>query len=233
MTGKEFVRKIFSPIIWLNLLGMAVLVGIVAFATVWWMKDYTRHGVGVTVPSLKGKLISDAMIELTNLQLEGVVIDSTYSKKLAPGIVLDQTPGPGSYVKAGRQIYITINAKTEPTLPIPNIIENCSVREAEAKLQALGFRLGPCEYIEGQKDWVLGVKCRGRNIHAGERVPLTTPITLVVGNSEIEVDENGVEYENAMGEEASWMNENEEGELVKEDYGAGTEDNDQSEILEF
>lgn len=92
MTGKEFVRKIFSPIIWLNLLGMAVLVGIVAFATVWWMKDYTRHGVGVTVPSLKGKLISDAMIELTDLQLEGVVIDSTYSKKLAPGIVLDQTP---------------------------------------------------------------------------------------------------------------------------------------------
>ena len=80
---------------------------------------------------------------------------------------------------------------------------------------------------------MLGVKCRGRNIHAGERVPLTTPITLVVGNSEIEVDENGVEYENAMGEEASWMNENEEGELVKEDYGAGTEDNDQSEILEF
>ena len=29
------------------------------------------------------------------------------------------------------------------------------------------------------------------------------------------------------------MNENEEGELVKEDYGAGTEDNDQNEILEF
>ena len=233
MTGKDFVRKIFSPIIWLNLLGMAALVGLVGFATVWWMKDYTRHGIGVTVPSLKGKLIRDAMIELTDLQLEGVVIDSTYSKKLAPGIVLDQTPGPGAHVKAGRQIYITINAKTEPTLPIPNIIENCSVREAEAKLQALGFRLGPCEYIEGQKDWVLGVKCRGRNIHAGERVPLTTPITLVVGNSEIEVDENGVEYENAMGEEASWMNENEEGELSEEDYGAGTEDNDQSEILEF
>lgn len=232
MTGKDFARKIFSPVIWLNVLGMVVLVGLVGFATIWWMKDYTRHGVGVSVPSLKGKLISDAIIELTEMQLEGVVIDSSYNKKLTPGMVLDQTPGPGSYVKAGRQIYITINAKTEPTMPIPNLIENCSAREAEAKLQALGFKLTPYEYIEGQKDWVLGIKCRGRKIYAGERIPLTTPITLVVGNSEIEVDENGMEYEN-IGDEATWLNENEDGDFTEEGYESEFDDNNPTEILEY
>lgn len=227
MTRKEFAHKIFSPIVWFNLLGMVLVIGLVCIGTIWWMRDYTHHGEGITVPNIKGKLVSDVMTELTNLQLEGVVIDSTYDKRLAPGIVLEQTPRAGAYVKAGRQIYITINTKTEPTLLIPNIIDNCSVREAEAKLQALGFIVGPCQYIEGQKDWVLGVKCRGREVYTGDRVPLTAPITLVVGNSEIEVDENGIEYEN------DWIDDTEDGEISNGDFGAITSDTNQDEVLVF
>ncbi|MBQ0020290.1 MAG: PASTA domain-containing protein [Bacteroidales bacterium] len=226
MTGKEFLGKIFSPIIWLNLLAMVVVVGLISLLTVWWMNSYTRHGEGVEVPNVKGKLISDAEIELKELDLEGIVIDSSYNKRLAPGLIIDQTPGPGVHVKPGRQIYITINAKSEPTLPIPNIIDNCSMREAEAKLMALGFKVGPCQYIEGQKDWVFGVKCRGRNVAIGERVPLSVPITLVVGNSEVEVDENGNTYEE------NWFNETEEGDVPIGGTGV-EEDNDQSEVLEF
>lgn len=194
MTGKEFARKIFSPIVWLNLGGMALVVVLVCLATNWWMKSYTHHGVAVDVPDLKGKNIDEAMQTLSELELEAVIVDSSYNKRLAPGIILEQTPGFGSRVKAGRQIYLTINARNEPTLPIPNIIGNCSYREAEAKLQALGFTLGPCEYIAGDKDFVLGVKCRGRNVTNGQRVSTETPITLVIGNSETEYDENGELY---------------------------------------
>ena len=76
---------------------------------------------------------------------------------------------------------------------MPDIADNCSLREAEARLKALGFKLAPNEYIEGDKDWVLGVKCRGQNVAAGERVPIDAPVTLVVGNSEIDgsMDEDG------------------------------------------
>ncbi len=205
MTGKEFARKVFSPIVGFNLLGMILLIVLVCLGTSWWMKSYTRHGEGIDVPDVRGLLVADASIELTKLELDCIVIDSSYDAKLAPGIVLEQTPGAGSRIKAGREIYVTINAKTEPTLPVPNIIDNCSLREAEAKLQSLGFKLGPCEYVEGQKDWVLGIKCKGRNVSIGERIPINSPVVLVVGNNQIEFDEN----EQSYGEE--WVNTNEEG----------------------
>lgn len=181
--------------VWLNLLGMVMLVLVVCLGTLWWMESYTRHGEGIDVPNVKGKLMSDAQFELKEMELDAVVIDSVYNKKLAPGIVLDQTPGPGSRVKAGREIFLTVNAKTVPTLPLPNIINNCSAREAEAQLTALGLKIGPYEYVPGDKDWVLGVKCRGRNVYYGDRVPTETPITLVVGNNEIERNENEIVYD--------------------------------------
>lgn len=171
---------------------------------IWWMHSYTRHGEGVDVPNVKGKLISDAQYELDEMGLEGVVIDSIYDKRLKPGMVVEQTPGFGSRVKVGREIFLKVNAKGEPTLPLPKIIGNCSLHEAEANLRALGFKIGPYEYVDGDKDLVLGVKLRGRNVATGDRVPLTTPITLVVGNNEIERDENEMVYGD------NWGSENEE-----------------------
>lgn len=214
MTGKEFIRKVFSPIIWINLLGMLLVITLVSLGAVMWMKDYTHHGEGIDVPNVKGKLISDAEFELREMQLDAIVIDSTYDKRLAAGIVIDQTPGSGSRVKEGREIYLTINAKSEPTLPIPNIIDNCSVREAEAKLQALGFKLGPIQYVEGTKDWVLGIRCKGRSVNTGDRVPINTPITLVVGNSEMEYDENEMVIDDNWNNEADENEDGDDEELV-------------------
>lgn len=214
MTGKEFIRKVFSPIIWINLLGMLLVITLVSLGAVMWMKDYTHHGEGIDVPNVKGKLISDAEFELREMQLDAIVIDSTYDKRLAAGIVIDQTPGSGSRVKEGREIYLTINAKSEPTLPIPNIIDNCSVREAEAKLQALGFKLGPIQYVEGTKDWVLGIRCKGRSVNTGDRVPINTPITLVVGNSEMEYDENEMVIDDNWNNEAAENEDGDDEELV-------------------
>lgn len=190
MTGKEFVRKLFSPTIWINLLGMSLVCIVLLLLCIGWMKSYTNHGEGVDVPNIKGKPLSEVEFELRELELECTVVDSTYNRNLPPGTVIAQTPGPGAHIKVGRQIYLIVNAKTERTLPIPNLVDNCSVREAEAKLLALGFKIGPREYVEGTKDWVLGVKYRGRNVQAGERIALDTPLTLVVGNSEMEFDEN-------------------------------------------
>lgn len=207
MTGKEFARKIFSPIIWLNLLGMALVIVLAFLGLNWWMKSYTRHGEGIDVPNVKGMLISDAKIELGGMELECIITDSTYNESLAPGIVLEQTPGVGSRVKAGRPIYVTISTRNEPTLPIPDrIIENCSMREAEARLRSYGFTVGNPEYRSGQKDWVLGIKCNGRNVTAGERVPVSATIVLVVGNDDMEVDENEQVYD-----DTNWENEYDSG----------------------
>ena len=73
---------------------------------------------------------------------------------------------------------------------MPDIADNSSLREAQAKLKAMGFKLGPVEYIPGDKDWVYAVKCRGRFVYSGEQVPTDVPLILQVGNtSSIEAEE--------------------------------------------
>ena len=65
---------------------------------------------------------------------------------------------------------------------MPDIADNSSLREAEARLTAMGFKLSPCEYVDGERDWVYGVKYRGKNIFGGDRIPIDAELTLQVGS---------------------------------------------------
>jgi beta-lactam-binding protein with PASTA domain len=133
---------------------------------------------------------SDAQYTLKRLDLVLVKAETGYDKSKPTGCVLAQNPESGTKVKAGRQIYVTINASDSPTRALPDIADNSSLREAQAKLKAMGFKLGPVEYIPGDKDWVYAVKCRGRFVYSGEQVPTDVPLILQVGNtSSIEAEE--------------------------------------------
>ena len=157
MTIKEFFGKLTSKIIWVNLLAMFLI--IVAIAVGIWigLERYTMHGVEITVPNVKGMRVYDARQTLERQGLVAVVTDSGYNKTLPSGTVLEQTPANNSQVKPGREIYLTINTTRTPTLPMPDIADNSSLREAEARLTAMGFKLSPCEYVDGERDW--GVRC--------------------------------------------------------------------------
>ena len=177
------LKKIFSPIVWGNLLAMCLFVALVITGFWYGTKVYTRHGEIITVPNVTRIQHEDAVLMLEQFELKAVVSDSGYNRNLAPGSVLMQQPIAGAEVKAGRKIYLTINSTSGPTLTMPDIADNCDVYEAEIRLRTMGFKIGPKEYAEGDKDWVLGVKCRGKEVRAGERVPAEAPIVLVVGNS--------------------------------------------------
>lgn len=176
-------KKFFSPIVWGNLLGMLAFVMLVVIGMWYGTKAYTRHGQVIQVPDVTRIQHADAALMLSQYDLQAVVADSGYNRNLAPGSVLMQHPKAGTEVKAGRKIYLTINSGSGPTLTIPDIVDNCDVGEAEVRLRALGFKLGPKEYVEGDKDWVMGLKCRGRNVMAGDKIPAEAPVVLVVGNS--------------------------------------------------
>lgn len=177
-------KKLFGPVVYWNLIAM-VIVGVALCIGLWvWMLQYTMHGEGVDVPDVKGMTINDATYKLEELELVTVVVDSAYVREQPAGIVLEQTPGFGSRVKSGREIYLTINQKQTPTNTIPDIAGNCSRREAEARLRALGFKIGPMEFVPGDPDWVIALKVNGREVYSGERVPCDAPIVLVVGNSD-------------------------------------------------
>ena len=98
------------------------------------------------------------------------------------GAIISQLPKAGQEVKSGRVIYVTINSLTMPCERIPDLIDNCSYREAEARLKSLGFVLLTPKLIDGEKDWVYGIQYRGRNLVAGDDVPRESELTLVIGN---------------------------------------------------
>ena len=176
MTIKEFFGKLTSKIIWVNLLAMFLI--IVAIAVGIWigLERYTMHGVEITVPNVKGMRVYDARQTLER-QAGGCCHGFRIQQDAASGTVLEQTPANNSQVKPGREIYLTINTTRTPTLPMPDIADNSSLREAEARLTAMGFKLSPCEYVDGERDWVYGVKYRGKNIFGGDRIPIDAELT--------------------------------------------------------
>ncbi len=156
-----FFKKLFSPLVWGNLLAM-VLVALVFVFVAWkWIAVYTNHGESVEVPNAVGMLENDARYKLEQLGLNVLATASGYNKRMPAGSVLEQSPVAGARVKPGRVIYLTTNSDNVPTKPLPDVADNSSLREAQAKLTALGLKLGPVEYIPGDKDWVNGAKSRG------------------------------------------------------------------------
>ena len=188
MSLKDFFRKLSGPVIWGNLLAMALVMVAIVAGLWFFLEQYTHHGEKVLVPNIKGMLYEDAAYALERVGLVAVVTDSSYNKNLPAGTILEQLPVSGREVKSGREISLTVNTSRTPTLVVPDIADNCSLREAEAQLKALGFKIGPIEYVSGDKDWVLALKCKGQNVYAGERVPIDMPVVLVVGTDEVSMD---------------------------------------------
>lgn len=182
MTFKEFWNGMKSGFLFKNLIAMGAVVVLLVVGTMFGISLYTRHGESIIVPNLEEKQVNDAEYILKQAGLQLVVSDSGYNKKMPPGCILSQFPAAGSHVKDGRIIYVVINATSSPTLPLPDIADNSSLREAEVKLKIMGFRLGAVEYVDGEKDWVYSVKAGGKNVFAGDRVSINLPIILVVGN---------------------------------------------------
>ena len=150
---------------------------------------YTHHGEEIKVPNIEGMGIEKARAMLEEKGLIVVVTDSGYNKRLPADCVLNQNPGPGLTVKSGHTIYVIVNSSSSPTLAIPDVVDNCSYREAEAKLVSLGFKVLPPQYVTGEKDWVYGISCNGRKVPVGERISIEQPLTLLIGSGQYGMDE--------------------------------------------
>ena len=182
MTTKEFFGKIFSRYLLLHFLAMAVFVVLVGLGVKFGLEYYTHHGEGIEVPLVRGQTYNKAHQVLDELGLVIMVSDSGYNKEFPADYILAQSPNQGMKVKRGHVIYVTVNSPSSPTFAIPDIVDNSSVREAEAKLMAMGFRLLPPQQVPGEKDWVYGILCRGRRVSNGDRIPIEHPLTLLVGS---------------------------------------------------
>ena len=186
MNIKESLSKAFDRYVVINLSAMLVVIILLCLGVGFGLDLYTHHGEDIVVPNLKGVDIDKAERQLNLMGLDVVVSDSGYNKALPADCILLQTPGEGQKVKKGHVIYVTVNSPSSPSFAIPDIIDNSSVREAEARLTAMGFRLNPRKMVDGERDWVYGILCHGRHVSNGDRISIDHPLTLIVGKGTIE-----------------------------------------------
>lgn len=193
MTGTEFIGKFKSKYLWGNLAAMALVVGALIVGAKFGLGIYTHHGESIAIPNIVHKKFDNATHVLDQLGLRIEVSDTGYVKTLPPGCILEQNPEPEEHVKSGHVIYVTINASHTPTLTLPDIIDNSSLREAMAKLSAMGFKLTPPQFVPGEKDWVYGVVVKGQHVVYGDKIPVDAAVTIQAGNGQLD-DNDAVNY---------------------------------------
>ena len=220
---KDFFSFKKNRAFWLNLIAMPLVVIAVIFGVLHWLDIYTKDIESTIVPNVKGLPLKQAESELyekglkaivtedainrdslrakdlilkqfKERELDTTVVDSIYvDSVLMEGLIYNQYPAGSTSVKVGKNIYLTIFSRKVPKVAIPDIIDNSSYRQAEARLRALGFKLTAPEIISGEKDWVYAVKCLEKELTNGEKIPRGSVLTLIIGDDEIKTDSLGTD----------------------------------------
>lgn len=162
------------------MLGISLVILIIAFILI---KIYARHGKEYILPDLVGQNI-EALRNDNPLELEYVIIDSTYVKGEEGGIIITQEPKDSTMVKKGRKIYVTISSYKPADAVVPKLTDGTSLRQAISYLEAAGLQGGKLTFVESPYKDVMKQSHNGREIYEGEKLPKGSYIDLVVGMGE-------------------------------------------------
>lgn len=193
MEEEPLEPKSRQPKLWLKVLLhlgiMAVVAVVVGWLAMLWLDVWTHHGETVEVPDIKGLSYEQACAKLEDMELTPVLSDSIYDTDSRPGQVLEQNPKVGTTVKPGREIYLTIHAFHPQMVTLPPLTD-VSVRQARSMLEGLGITNISERRVESEyQDLVLSVSSNGKFLAPGARIPITSSITLTVGETPQDVPE--------------------------------------------
>lgn len=177
-------NKILSNWIVKNLLWAVVLVLALVVAINVTLGFLTHHGQEIAVPDLTNMSVSEARKLAADNEVNAIVTDSVYVRRMERGAVFSQNPKAGAKVKKGRKIRLTINAVVPKKVTMPNLV-GLSMRQAKAELSSRGLSLGTLMYVSDMAtNNVLKQLYRNREINPGTTVESGAEINLVVGLSE-------------------------------------------------
>jgi beta-lactam-binding protein with PASTA domain len=138
-----------------NLLAAVITVFVLLMVAFFSLRYYTKHGQGLSVPSLKGLSVNQAISTLDNMGLR-YSIDSVYVMDKPPGVVIDQDPDATTFV-----------------------------REVQPLLEGYGLKIGDTTYKpDVSRDVVLSATFGGQAIKPGQTLPKGSRIDLVLGDGQ-------------------------------------------------
>lgn len=168
--------------IWIKHISLIGVILIVLFIGInIFLKLVTKHNHELVVPDFTNMPLSEAerLAEESHLRLE--VTDSVYIKRMARGHISRQNPEPGSHVKKGRRILLTINSVNPQMVDMPDLV-GYSLRQAKTEIISSGLTVGKLIYREDIATNNVLAQMVGRDtIAPGVKVETDTPIDLVLG----------------------------------------------------
>ena len=181
MAGKTQKKGFFNHWIIRNLLICVVLVVVMIAGAILFLNLVTQHNRELVVPDFSNMTVTEAQAAASQAGMRVEVTDSVFVKRMKKGAVRDQNPSPGSKVKQGRRITLTINALNAKKVTMPNLV-GLSLRQALAELQSRGLTPGKLIYVEDLATNNVLRQLRGnREIQPGESIESETVINLVLG----------------------------------------------------
>ena len=193
-----FSNWIVKNIFWAVIAVLALVVGASIL-----LRALTHHGKEITVPDFTGMKVNEAVYNAGINDIRVEVGDSIYVRRMGRGLVYSQNPKPGSKVKKGRRVILTINSVSPQKVQMPNLV-GYSMRQAKAELLGKGLSLGKLIYVSDMAtNNVLRQLYRNHEIDAGTMIESGTEIDLVVGlnntdNQTYVPDVSGMKYMRAV-----------------------------------
>jgi beta-lactam-binding protein with PASTA domain len=202
---KSFLDKIFGLPVYVHLLAIFLLSSLCLYIVLNYLDSYTNHNQAVNVPDVRGLQMEDAAPFFERNKLRYALVDSVFSKDAVPGAIVELLPEANSKVKKNRIVYVTVNAKTEETAPLPDVAK-LSFRQAQALLKTCGFVDVEHKYVAGEyRDLVAGIEYEGRMVNSGTRAPLTAKIILVVSDGNVMPADSTESEMEIIGGDESWF----------------------------
>lgn len=180
---ERFKRKLEDDFVFRNIILAISIVLIVTILLYISLGMFTRHGQRHVVADFTGMTIEEAINESDNIDLEFEITDSLFVASKPKGAILEQYPKPGNFVKKGRRIFVTTNAFTPKTVPMP-YVSGFSLRQAKNKIVGSGFVIDKIIYREDLATYnVLQQIYKGKEITSHQSImgEIGSGITLIVG----------------------------------------------------
>jgi eukaryotic-like serine/threonine-protein kinase len=180
----DFLKFVSSRYFWIHF-GLILAISVVVLWLTLRMLDlYTHHGQAMDVPGFKGVHLTELDAFASEHKLRFEIIDSLFDMSLPGGTVIMQDPAPGSQVKSGRKVYLTVVAQKPEQVSMPNLVD-LTLRQATAMLETYGLRVGRLHYVPDiAMNAVLMQKFNGKDIVEGAAIEKGSKIDLVLGLGE-------------------------------------------------
>lgn len=176
LSEKVWVRQLFY---------LSVLMLIFLLLVMWALRLYTRHGQKIELADLKGMTLEEASDVTDRHDFELVISDSIFVVGKPGGVILDQNPKPGSFVKEDRKIYITVtkqNADKILVKNLPALYGNAyEQKKKELEYRNIKSTVKSYQYDFGEPNHILEVWYKGQLI-----------ISKDVKRDDVEIEKGGV-----------------------------------------